>query len=367
MKIKRVDLGPQERPLKRQIMKSISSIIDSKEFILGKNVNSLEEKIAKYIGVADAIGVASGTDAMTLSLTVLGIGKGDEVITTPFTMAANVEAILHVGAKPVFADVDRETFNILPSEIERKITPATKAILPVHIFGNPCDMEKIMEIAARHKLHVIEDACQAFGSEIGEKKCGSFGILSALSFFPTKNLGGYGDGGMILINDTAYSEKLRQLRAHGQEKKYIYKYLGWNSRLDELQAAVILPKMRKIDGWNLQRRKLALKYHKLLSNIPQVNVPLVAPGHVFHLYTIKAGKRDLLQKFLGQGGIQTTVNFPLPLHLQQAYNDGSYHKGDYPNAEYLCERGLSLPLFVGMSDAQVKYVCGKVREFYSKN
>src|SRR3989339_545256 len=217
MKVPRVDLRPQERPLKKAILRSISKIIDSGEFILGHNVKALEKEIAAYMGVPDAIGVASGTDALMLSLCALGIKQGDEVITTPFTMAANVEAILHVGAKPVFADVDRKTFNLLPFEIEKRITPKTKAILPVHLFGNPCRMDEITGISREHNIPVVEDVCQAFGAKYKGSRCGSFGVLSALSFFPTKNLGGYGDGGMVFVNDVQYSQKLRRLRTHGQQ------------------------------------------------------------------------------------------------------------------------------------------------------
>lgn len=367
MKVPRVDLNPQEKPLKKKILLALSKIIDSKEFILGQNVKALEQKIAQYIGVKDAIGVASGTDALTLSLRVLGIGTGDEVITTPFTMAANVEAIMHVGATPVFADVDKETFNIIPSEIEKKITPHTKAIIPVHIFGNPCDMESIAHIAQTHNLHLIEDVCQAFGAEFNGKKCGSFGVLCALSFFPTKNLGGYGDGGMILVNDPQYSQKLRILRAHGQEKKYTYKYLGWNSRLDEIQAAILLPKLARIDKWNSERAKTAKKYSKLLSKIQQVKAPSASQNtrHVFHLYTIRAERRNELAAFLEKSGISTTINFPAPLHLQEAYASAGGKRGDLPNAERLCEESLSLPMFVGMNKKQINYVCEKIKHFYA--
>ncbi len=367
VQIKRVDLDPQEKPLKTQKIKSISKIIDSKEFILGENVKGLEKKIAKYIGAKDCVGVASGTDALTLSLRVLDIGPGDEVITTPFTMAANVEAIMHVGATPVFADVSPKTFNILAWEIENKITEHTRAIIPVHLFGQACEMDRIIEIASRHNLHVIEDVCQAFGASFRGKKCGSFGVLGALSFFPTKNLCGYGDGGMIIVNDPRYSEKLRILRAHGQEKKYVYKYLGYNSRLDEIQAAIILPKLKRIDKWNFERKKIAQKYNKLLSKIPKMSVPNIPTDstHVFHLYTIKCDRRNELAKFLSDSGIQTAVNFPAPLHLQEGYNSGKWKKGDFPNAEHLCENSISLPMFVGMNDKQIKHVCKRITDFYN--
>lgn len=368
MVIPRVDLGPQENPLKSAILSKISEVINSKEFILGKNVKQLEKEITDYFGVSDAVGVANGTEALTISLASLGIGKGDEVITTPFTMAANVESIIQVGAKPVFVDVDVETFNLIPEEIEKVISKKTKAILPVHLFGNPCNIHKIMEIAQKNNLYVIEDVCQAFGARYSNgKKCGSFGILSALSFFPTKNLGCYGDGGMILVNDAKISNKIRALRIHGQEKKYFYKYLGWNSRLDELQAAILLVKLPFIDKWNKERLEIAKLYNYLLSEIKEVIPPKIPDNnfHIFHLYTIKAEKRDLLEAFLTKNGISTSINYPLPLHLQEAYNHNHiWKKGDFPNAEYLCDVSISLPLFVGMTNEQVNYVCSKIKEFY---
>ena len=366
MKIPRVDLGPQEGPLKDEIMRAISSIIDSKEFILGKNVAELERKVGAYMGVEDAIGVATGTDAMTLSLNAVGISKGDEVITTPFTMAANVEAIMHNGARPVFCDVDPETFNIIPSEIEEKISARTKAILPVHLFGNPCEIDKIVETAQSKGIPLLEDACQAFGAEYKGKKCGSFGDFAALSFFPTKNFSCYGDGGMVLLREKKYSEKIRILRAHGQEKKYVYKHLGWNSRLDEIQAAIMLPKLRLIDSWNAQTTRIAQKYNSILSKIDELIVPKTQNYaiHVFHLYTLRAQRRGELVQHLAQRGISTTINYPEPLHLQQAYSSFKYKRGDFPNAEMLCEQSLSLPLYVGLTDEQVNYVCGAIEEFY---
>lgn len=367
LKVPRVDLRPQEAPLKKQIMGSISGIIDSYHLIMGRHVDELEKKVAAYLGIPDAIAVANGTDALTISLAALGIGQGDEVITVPFTFAANVEATMHVGAKPVFVDVGKEHFNMLPEQIEGAITPKTKAIIPVHIFGCPAPMEEIMEIAERHNLFVVEDCAQAFGAEINGRKCGSFGHLNATSFYPTKNLGCYGDGGMIYVSDSSFSDRLRKIRFHGQSGKYMYERLGWNSRLDEMQAAVLLPKLRHIDKWNNGRIKAAQKYSKLLSKIWQVQVPVKPEGtkHIYHLYTIKAEKRDALEEFLAKNGIETAINYPLPLHLQQAYASFGYAKGDFPNSEWLCERSISLPMFVGITGKQIEYVCSKIREFYS--
>ncbi|HLC79207.1 MAG TPA: DegT/DnrJ/EryC1/StrS family aminotransferase [archaeon] len=368
LKVPRVDLRPQEAPLKQEIMDSISKIIDSGHLIMGEHVNLLEKKIASYITTPDAVGVANGTDAIKLCLAALDIGKGDEVITVPFTFAANVEATAHVGAKAVFADVDKETFNIIPEQIEGKITKKTKAILPVHLFGCPAPMKEIMEIAKEHGLFVIEDCAQAFGAELNGKKCGSFGQLNATSFYPTKNLGCYGDGGMVFVNDTRYSEKLRKIRFHGQSGKYMYEYLGWNSRLDEIQAAVILPKLGYIDAWNNERIKAAQKYASLLKGIEQVQVPIAPKGakHIYHLYTIKAQKRDELAKFLSDNGVETAINYPLAIHEQKAYMGLGYKKGDFPNSELLCAQSLSLPMFVGINGDQIEYVCSKIAQFYKK-
>src|SRR3989344_65420 len=362
MNVPRVDLKPQEAPLKKEIIESISGIIDSGHLIMGEHVKELEKKVSKYIGVPDAVAVANGTDALKLCLAALGVGRGDEVITVPFTFAANVEAIMHVGATPIFVDVDKETFNIIPEQIEKKISKKTKAIIPVHLFGCPAPMKEIMEISEKFGLFVVEDCAQAFGAEINGKKCGSFGHLNATSFYPTKNLGCYGDGGMIYVNSTEYADKLRKIRFHGQNGKYVYQYLGWNSRLDEIQAAVLLPKLRYIDKWNNERIKAAFKYEKFLSKIKQVQIPVVPKNvkHVFHLYTIKVQRRSELQKFLEKNGVETAINYPLPIHLQEAYNEFGYRKGNFQNSEWLCEASISLPMFVGITDEQIKYVCSKI-------
>ncbi|PIN85365.1 MAG: transcriptional regulator [Candidatus Diapherotrites archaeon CG11_big_fil_rev_8_21_14_0_20_37_9] len=365
--VPRVDLSIQEKPLREKMISVFTEVIDSGDLILGKNVTAFEKEAAEYLGIPNAVGVANGTDAIKLALAALGIGKGDEVITTPFTMAANVEAIFHVGAKPVFADVNYETFNISPEKIREKITKKTKAILPVHLFGLPADMEKIISLAKDADLFVVEDCAQAFGSEYKEKKCGSFGELSATSFYPTKNLGGYGDGGMVFVNKPEYLDKLRHLRVHGQVKKYDYKYIGWNSRLDEIQAAILRPKLRLIDSWNDSRAKAAAIYTKELSGIMQVKIP-EAPAHskhVFHLYTIKAEKRDELEKYLFKNNIGTTINFPAPLHLQKGYSSLGYAQGDFPVAEKLCAESISLPMFVGITKEQISYVAEKISSFYN--
>jgi len=366
MNVPRVDLAFQEKPLKEEIMTAISEVIDSYHLIMGKNVADLEKQTANYIGVPESVAVANGTDALKLSLVALGIGKGDEVITTPFTFGANVEALLLLGAKPVFADVDKETFNISPDLIEEKITKKTKAILPVHLFGCPAEIGKIKKTADNNNLPFIEDCAQAFGAEYKGKKCGSFGELSGNSFYPTKNLGCYGDGGIIYSNTIELSEKLRLLRFHGQKEQYTYKYLGWNSRLDEIQAAILLIKLKHIDEWNNYRIKAAEWYKEELSDVPEITIPVVPKNvkHIFHLYTLKTEKRDLLKKHLEKNSIGTTINYPAPLHMQEAFS-GIGKKGNYPNAEWLCEKSISIPMFVGITHEQVNFVSEKIKEFYS--
>ena len=367
MKVPRVDMSPQEKPLRDEILRGITEVIDSYHLISGSKLKEIEEKVADYLGVPKCVGVSSGTEALRTALVSLDIKEGDEVITTPFTMAANVEAILLTGATPVFADVDIETFIISPEKIREKITPKTKAILPVHLFGCPAPMKEIMKIAEENNLFVVEDCAQAFGAELNGKKCGSFGQLNGTSFYPTKNLGCYGDGGMVFVNAEKYYDKTSKLGVHGQEKKYIHKYIGWNSRLDELQSAVLLPKMNHIDSWNNDRIRAAASYEKYLKDVKEISIPIVPDGakHVFHLYTIKCENRAGLEQFLKEKEIGTTVNFPLGLHLQEAYSSLGYKKGDFPNAELLCEKSISLPMFIGITEEQIEYVCKSIKEFYS--
>jgi len=367
MQLEFLDLKAQYEAIKEEIKKAIMDIVESGQYIMGPNVKAFEEEIAAYLGVKHAIAVANGTDALVLTLDALEIGPGDEVITSPYTFFASAECISRVGAKPVFADIDPETLNINPEEIEKKITEKTKAIIPVHIFGQAAEMDKITALAEKHDIYVVEDACQAIGAEINGRKVGTIGKAGCFSFFPTKNLGAYGDGGLVVTNDDELADKIRLLRVHGSRKKYFHDVVGYNSRLDEIQAAILRVKLKYIDSWNEARRQKAKLYNELLKNTP-VKTPDIKEGksHVFHLYTILAPNRDELKRHLEQKGIPTGIYYPLPLHLQEAYKDLGYKKGDMPVAEKTCKSNLSLPLYPEMPDEQIKYIADSVIEFYEK-
>ncbi|MDP2166706.1 MAG: DegT/DnrJ/EryC1/StrS family aminotransferase [Thermodesulfovibrionales bacterium] len=360
-----VDLKKQFNDIREEVMDALKDILEGTQFILGPKVRELEEKIAGYHGVKEAVGVASGTDALHLSLKVLGIGEGDEVITTPFTFFATVEAILYVGAKPVFADIEPDTFNLNASEVEKKITKKTKAVIPVHMFGHPADMEKIREAASRHNLKVIEDCAQSFGASIAGRKTGSLGDAGCFSFYPTKNLGAYGDGGMIILNDKGAAEEARSLRNHGSKGGYIHGSVGFNSRLDEIQAGILLVKFKRIDDYNLKRRQKAALYTKLLSGkgcepLGKVTCPSERPGayHVYHQYTVTSPKRDELQAVLKENGISSTVYYPVPMHLQEALRGFGYKEGDFPAAERAAREVLSLPIYPELEDFDIGRIAG---------
>ncbi|MFN3480006.1 MAG: DegT/DnrJ/EryC1/StrS family aminotransferase [Thermodesulfovibrionales bacterium] len=356
-----VDLKSQFQGIKEEIFESLKEIIESSHYILGPSVREFEKKIAEYIGVSQAIGVASGTDALHLSLEALGIGDNDEVITTPFTFFATVEAILYTGARPVFVDIELDSFNIDPEKIEEKITDRTKAILPVHLFGHPADMEKIMNIANRYNLHVIEDCAQAFGATIENRRVGSFGDSGCFSFYPSKNLGAYGDGGMITVRSEELSERIRMLRNHGATASYIHDSVGFNSRLDEIQAGILLIKFKRIKEYNRLRREKAKRYNSLLSDI--VRCPLERDGfkHVFNLYTIMSERRDEIQRSLREKGISSVVYYPLPLHLQRALSFLGYREGDFPMAEKASKEVLSLPIYPELEDSTIERIADVIK------
>ncbi|MCC3355664.1 DegT/DnrJ/EryC1/StrS family aminotransferase [Bacillus timonensis] len=341
-----VDLRRQFQSVKNEIMYAINEVIDSGQYILGPKVMELEKKIAKRIGVQEAISVANGTDALVLTLDAYGIGKGDEVITSPFTFFASAEAISRVGAKPVFADIDPVTYNIDPKEIEKKITSATKAIITVHIFGQPAEMDDILEISKKYGLYVIEDACQAFGASYKDLEVGNLGDAACFSFFPTKNLGTMGDGGIITTSDKDLATRIRKLRTHGTTRKYYHDLIGYNSRLDELHAAILLVNLSKIDEWNGQRRKLADRYRTHLKDAPHLQLPMEASNrsHIYHLYCIHSENRDEIMDRLEAADIQTGVYYPQCLHLQEVYSFLNYKKGDFPIAESLSERLFAVPM-----------------------
>ena len=340
-----IDLKKQFAGIKDEVLDVVTEILESAHYILGPKVVEFEKRVAAYHGVSEAIGVASGTDALHLAVKALDIGEGDEVITTPFTFFATAEAVIYTGAKPVFVDIDRDTMNIDPAQIESKITKRTKAIIPVHIFGHPADMDAVMAIAKKHGLRVIEDCAQSFGADIRGKKTGSFGDAGCFSFYPSKNLGAFGDGGLVTLNDAGLGEKIRVLRNHGSKGAYKHETVGFNSRLDELQAGILLVKFARIDAYNGRRRENAALYNRYISG--SVLRPLERPGmtHVYHQYTIRSPKRDEIKNKLNDAGISSVVYYPIPLHLQEAMGFLGHKKGDFPVSEKAARSVLSLPMY----------------------
>jgi dTDP-4-amino-4,6-dideoxygalactose transaminase len=339
-------------------------VMASGHFVLGPNVKALEAEVAEYVGCRYGVGVASGTDALRLSLAALGIGPGDEVVTTPFTFVATANIISHCGARPVFVDIDPRTFNIAPAHIEAAVTERTKAVVPVHLYGQPADMDAIMDIARRRSLYVIEDCAQAIGAEEDGQRVGSFGDVACFSFYPTKNLGAYGDGGMVTTNNPEIAGRMDVLRRQGGKVKYYHEVLGFNSRLDEMQAALLRVKLRHLDGWQAERQRSATRYDELLSTLDVVT-PFVRPGvtHVYHQYTIRVPHRDGLHQFLKDRGIGTMIYYPLPLHLQKLYHDLGYAEGSLPVSEQAAREVLSLPMYPELTDEQIRTVVEAIGEF----
>lgn len=352
-----LDLVAQYHTIKPEIDAAIQDVLNSGKFILGPNEHALEEEVGAYLGVKHAIGVASGTDALIIALRAAGIGAGAEVIVPAYSFFATAGAVLSVGARPVFVDVDPQTYLMDCSQIEAVVNENTKAIIPVHLYGQPADMDEIQTIAARHGLKVIEDNAQAFGATYKGHKTGSIGDLGCLSFFPSKNLGGYGDGGMITTNNDALAEQVRMLRVHGWKKKYFPEMLGYNSRLDELQAAILRVKLKYLDGWNARRSELAHHYSAHLKEFG-VAVPVEAPNrtHVYHLYIIRAPKRAEFQQRLKEQGIASEVYYPQPLHLSTPCRVLGWKEGSLPVSEKASQETLALPLYPEMSPAQVAEV-----------
>lgn len=362
MSIALFDLRSQYRQLETEIDKAILEVLSDGEYILGPRVQMLEEQVASYCGVKYGIGVANGTDALFLSLLACGIDTGDEVITTPYTFFATAGAISRAGATPVFVDIDPHTYNIDPEKIEAKISCRTKAIIPVHIYGQMADMDAILNIARKNNLVVIEDACQAMGSENRGRKAGSLGITGCFSFFPTKNLGCYGDGGMVVTGDEKIAAKIRSLRAHGSNKKFIHEMVGCNSRLDEIQAAVLLIKLKYLDEWLNKRIDLADLYARLFEG--NVVTPYSATGnkHTYHLYVIRSPKRESIKKHLENNGVACGLYYPLPLHLQSAYKNLRYRKGDFPEAEKASEELLAIPVDPDLTCSEIERIALLVKQ-----
>lgn len=365
MKVPQIDLVRQYINLKSRIDQAIGQVLESGQFIMGRWVGELERKVAEICGVKHAIAVASGTDALKIALFGCGLKQGDEVITSPFSFVSVAEVAMVLGARPVFVDIDKATFNLDPNLLESSITERTKVIVPVHLYGQSADMDPIMEIAKRKSIIVVEDAAQAIGAKYKGRPVGSIGDLACLSFYPTKNLGCYGDGGMVLTNDDSMATKIESLRRHGQSDKYSYRFVGFNSRLDSIQAAIMLAKIDHLDQWTQSRRKIAKLYNKMLVDQP-LEVPYEAEYayHVYHQYTIKTKNRDQLREFLSSRGIGTAIHYPMGLHMQEAYRTLGYVEGDLPNCEEVASQVLSLPMFPELTDEEVTYVVEAIKEFF---
>jgi dTDP-4-amino-4,6-dideoxygalactose transaminase len=364
MTIPFVDLKSQYRSLKPQMDAAIQSVLDRTAFVMGKEHNEFEQAFAAYIGVKHCLGVSTGTDALELALRACGLGPGDEVLTVPNTFIATTEAISCVGATIRWVEVDPRTYNMDPTQIEAAITPRTKALLPVHLYGQPADMEPIMAIARRHGLKVIEDCAQAHGARYHGQEVGTFGNVACFSFYPGKNLGAYGDGGAVITNDDEIAEKVRLLRNHGSRSKYEHVVEGYCRRLDNLQAAVLAVKLPYLDTWNECRRHAAAIYDRLLEAVSGVVTPYVLPGvePVYHVYVIQLPDRDRVQAALKAKGIETGIHYPVPLHQQPAYAHLGYTPADFPISTALGPRLLSLPMFPELDETQIQAVVGAVRK-----
>jgi dTDP-4-amino-4,6-dideoxygalactose transaminase len=352
-----LDLGAQYRSIKSEIDAAIAGVLDTSQFVLGSEVARFEQEFAAYCGAAECIALNSGTSALHLALLAAGVGPGDDVITVPFTFVASVAAILYVGARPILVDIDPLSFTMDPSAIEGAITPRTKAILPVHLYGQSADMDPILELARRHKLVVIEDAAQAHGAKYKGRPVGSLGDISCFSFYPTKNLGAYGEGGAVTASNPEYVRTIRMLRDWGQDRKYHHMLRGFNYRMEGLQGAILRVKLRHLDDWTEARRSAASKYNRLLTDCG-VKLPteMQWARHVYHVYTLRTEHREALHAALQAEGIQTAVHYALPAHLQPAYANLGYSQGALPKSEKAAKEVLSLPMYPEITDTQIRTV-----------
>ena len=363
--VPQLDLSAQYAAIGTEIRTAVERVLASQQFVLGREGVALEEEIAALCGAAHGVGVASGTDALVLALRACGVQAGDEVLLPAFTFVATGSAVSALGAKPIFADIRPDTYNLDPSELERRMTPRTRAIVVVHLYGLAADMDPILAFARLRKLPVIEDNAQAVGASYKGRRTGSLGNVACLSFYPTKNLGAYGDAGMVVTNSAELAARVRILRNHGQAGKYLSSEPGWNSRLDEIQAAILRVKLRHISNWQNARQSHATEYNRLFSQVRGVMPPLAPEGfeHVYHQYTIRIEQRDGLQKFLTERKIGSTVYYPYPLHLQPLYASLGHRPGDFPHAERAAQEVLSLPMFPELRREQIARVVGAVAEF----
>ena len=373
-----LDLKAQYASLKEEVRQALQEVVDSQLFILGPKVEELEKAVAAYSGARSAVGVSSGTDGLLVSLMALDIAPGDEVVTTPFTFFSTAGVISRLGAKPVFTDIDSATFNLDPSLLGRALSRKTRAVIPVHLFGQCADMDPILDICRRRSLPVVEDAAQSIGAEYKGRRAGALAGLGVFSFFPSKNLGGLGDSGMVVTSDPALAERVRMLRVHGEHQRYYHREVGGNFRMDALQAAALLVKLRHLDDWSRRRRENAAYYTRRLEEAGLVGAGLIVPPrpaydksgdqnhHIFNQYTLRVKDRDGLQAFLKDKGVMTAIYYPVPLHLQECFKDLGYRKGDFPVSEKAAAEVLSLPIYPELTSEQKDYVIACLKEFYGR-
>ena len=369
MKVPLLDLRAQYLSLQAELLASIERVMDSQQFILGPDVHALEEELAQYSQTQEAIACASGTDALLLALLALDVAAGDEVITTPFTFFATGSSIARIGARPVFVDIDPRTYNLDVAQVEEAITPQTRAIMPVHLYGQCAEMDRLLEIGERRQLPIIEDAAQAIGSEDQGRRAGSIGTIGCFSFYPTKNLGGAGDGGMITTNDRELASRLKQLRVHGATNEYHHNEIGINSRLDTLQAAILRVKLKYLDSWSNERQLKAATYDRMFRESDlgfELVTPFIRPNtrHIFHQYVVRVpGIRDSLIRHLAAIGVGTKIYYPVPLHLQKCFEYLGYKQGSFPEAERAARETVALPCYPALTEVQQQYVVDAIREF----
>ncbi len=363
MKVPFIDFSQQYKTIKKEIDTGFKGIFKRCDFVLGEDVKKLEEQFARYCGVRYGVGVNSGTDALYIALAALNIGPGDEVILPTFTFIATALCVSYTGAKPVFVDIEDETYNIDPKAVERAITPRTKVILPVHIYGQAANMDEIIALARKHNIKVVEDAAQAHGAFYKGKRIGSLGDIACFSFYPTKSLGAFGDGGMVVTDDEKIYKECLMLRDYGRIGRYEHKVKGFNSRLDSMQAVVLLAKLKRLDKWNKMRAAAAAQYGKLFKAVDGIRAPKVRSDrtHVFQTYAVRVRNRAKLMEGLKEKGISSLIHYPIPLHLQEAYSELGHKRGDFPVSEKLADEILSLPMFPHLTKSQVKYVCETIK------
>ena len=365
MQVPLLDLKPQYKQIKEELLPKVMEVIENQAFILGPNVEKAEKELADYIGAKFAVGCSSGTDALLLALMALGVKEGDEVITTPYTFFATAGSIARTGAKPVFVDIEPDTFLIDVSKIEAKISLKTKAIMPVHLFGQCVDMNPLMELEKKYNLKVIEDAAQAIGAKYQNKKAGTIGDIGCFSFFPSKNLGCFGDGGLVTTNDEKLYERLKFLRVHGGQKQYQHLEIGLNARLDALQAVVISTKLPYLDSWTEKRRKNAEFYNQQFANNPNIVTPTAKSDcyHIYNQYVIRTQRRDELKAYLTEKGIGNAIYYPLSLHQQKCFEYLGYHQGSFPESEKAAKESLAIPIYPDLTNEQLKYISDTINSF----